>query len=163
MDRTATRALRDLESVSQALRALGELRQALDHILRETHNQIRRIEAQAKRRCAPLRRRARALERRLERFCACHPELLGPGQRLDLPAGSLGFTIRRTLRPAPGLSWAGIAPHLASTALPPCPTSPAGIDPHALAALPEATLHTLGITPTPHTTFWCKPKAGRGE
>lgn len=163
MDRTATRALHDLESVSQALRALGELRQALDHILRETRSQIRRIEAQARRRCTPLRRRARALENGLERFCADHPELLGPGQRLSLPTGSLGFTTRHTLRPAPGLTWAAIAPRLAPLGLPLSPISPAGVDPHSLAALPETTLYTLGITPTPHTTFWCKPKVGKGE
>ena len=163
MDRRLIRAPRDLESVSQALRALGELRLAIDHILCETEIRIRRLEAQARRRCAPLRRRARDLENGLERFCADHPELLGQGQRLDLPAGSLGFTTRRTLHPAPGLTWGHIAPRLAPLGLPSSPASPAGVALHALAGLPEPTLHALGITATADTDFWCQPRVDGTE
>lgn len=163
MDHPFRRAPHDLAAVAQALRALGELNQALDEILREADRQIRRIQAQARRRCAPLRRRARTLEQGLEHFCASHPELLGPDGRLDLPAGSLGLATRRTLRPLPGLTWTAIAPRLARENLPPCPTSPAGADPQALAQLPGSLLHSLGIAAHAQTVFWCKPKPRSGE
>jgi hypothetical protein len=159
MDRPSRRAPHDLESVAQALRALGELRQALDDILREADRQIQRITELAQRRCAPLRRRARTLEHGLESFCASHPELLGPDLRLTLPEGSLGFSTRRALRPAPGLTWSAIAPGLARESLPPSPASPAGVDPQTLARLPEPLLHSLGIAPHTQTIFWCRPRA----
>lgn len=163
MDRPFRRAPHDLESVSQALRALGELRQALDEILREADRQIQRITDLAQRRCAPLRRRARTLEHGLERFCASHPELLGPGLRLTLPEGSLGYSLRHTLRPAPGLTWTTIAPRLARENLPPSPASPAGVDLQALAQLPPPLLHSLGIATHTQSTFWCQPKPPSGE
>ena len=159
MDRPLRRAPHDIAAVSQALRALGELRHALDAILRDARDQIQRIEDQTRRRCAPLRRRARSLERGLERFCTAHPDLLGPARRLDLPEGSLGFATRQALRPAPGLAWAHIIPRLAAAGLPASPASPAGVDPHALAALPPAQLHALGIAAESRTRFWCTPKA----
>lgn len=158
MDRPRRRAPHDIASVSQALHALGELRHALDAILRDAHDQIQRIEDQARRRCAPLRRRARSLERGLERFCTAHPDLLGPAQRLDLPGGSLGFTTRQDLRPAPGQSWAVISPRLAAAGLPASPASPAGVDLNSLAALPPTRLHALGIAAESRTSFWCTPR-----
>jgi len=163
MDRPSRCAPHDLAAASQALRALGELRQALDAMLAEAQRQIRRIATRTDRRCAPLRRRAHALEQNLERFCAAHPELLGANQRLDLPDGSLGFTTRHALHPLPGHTWAQIAPRLARENLPPDPASPAGVAPKVLASLPLPTLQSLGIASAASTTFWCSPAMTGGE
>lgn len=157
MAQAPSRVPADLAAADQALRELGDLRRALETVLREAKRRARRIEAQAEARARPLRAHLLALEQGLEAFAAANPRLFGSRGRLDLPAGRLVVRRWRALRPLPGQTWAGVNVRLAGEGL-------AAADPATLAGLPEERLRSLGLAAAEHRSFWCAPRPPcRGE
>lgn len=153
----------DLATADQALRELGDLRRALETILRDAERRARRIEARAEARARPLRARLRALESGLEAFAAANPQLFGSRGRLDLPAGRLGIRRWRTLRPLPGQTWAEVNARLAGAGLGRGAWPPAGANPEVLAGLPAERLCSLGLAAVDCQTFWCSPRPLRQD